>query len=78
MIFLGDVLTIEEKVLSLSSKTMDVAINNSKRSDRFEEKQQLSNYVQCTRSCHVDSGGAYGSAVFGGKGVMSMGKLVHF
>ena len=45
MIFLGDVFTIEEKALSLSSKTMDVAINNSKRSDRFEEKQQLPNYV---------------------------------
>ena len=45
MICLGDVFTIEEKALSLSSKTMDVAINNSKRSDRFEEKQQLPNYV---------------------------------
>ena len=35
-------------------------------------------FIQCTRSSHVDSGGAYGSAVFGGKGVMSMGKFVHF
>ena len=38
----------------------------------------LPGLLQCTRSSHVDSGGAYGSAVFGGKGVMSMGKFVHF
>ena len=35
-------------------------------------------FLQCTRSSHTDSGGAYGWAVFWQKGFMTNGKFPHF
>ena len=75
----GRIVTDPKVACSLPGHTfVRVNQNTTLLSGKFKTQLVDRCWVQCTRSSHADSGGAYGSAVFGGKGVMSMGKFVHF